>query len=138
MGELIRFGVSLDKDLLDRFDQLIHSQNYSNRSEAIRDLIRASLVKKEWAIEEEIAGTITLVYNHHQREIVNTLTDIQHDFHHLIISTQHIHLDHDNCMEIVVARGRPKEVEQLSQQLKSTRGVKYCSLSMATTGKELV
>lgn len=138
MGELIRFGVSLDKDLLDRFDQLIHSQNYSNRSEAIRDLIRASLVKKEWATEEEIAGTITLVYDHHRRELVNILTDIQHDFHHLIISTQHIHLDNDNCMEIVVAKGSPKEVEQLAQQLKSTRGVKYCSLSMATTGKELV
>lgn len=138
MSNLIRFGVSLDKELLERFDQLIHSQNYSNRSEAIRDLIRESLVKKEWAQGEEVAGTITLVYNHHLRELVNTLTNIQHEFHKLIISTQHIHLDNDNCLEVVVVKGKPKQVEKLAKLLKSTRGVKYSSLSMATTGKKLV
>ncbi|MEW6620783.1 MAG: nickel-responsive transcriptional regulator NikR [bacterium] len=138
MSELIRFGVSLDKKLLERFDKLIHSQNYTNRSEAIRDLIRESLVKKEWVAGKEIAGTITLVYDHHQRELVNTLMDIQHNFHHLIISTQHIHLDHDNCLEIVVVKGKSDEIENLAHQLKSTRGVKYSSLSLATMGKELV
>ncbi|MEW6605931.1 MAG: nickel-responsive transcriptional regulator NikR [bacterium] len=138
MSELIRFGVSLDKKLLERFDKLIHSQNYTNRSEAIRDLIRESLVKKEWVAGKEIAGTITLVYDHHQRELVNTLTDIQHNFHHLIISAQHIHLDHDNCLEIVVVKGKSDEIEKLAHQLKSTRGVKYSSLSLATMGKELV
>ncbi|MFH1860490.1 MAG: nickel-responsive transcriptional regulator NikR [bacterium] len=137
MSNLVRFGISLDKELLDRFDTLIHTQNYSNRSEAIRDLIRESLVREEWIKEEEIAGTITLVYDHHQRELVNTLIDIQHDFHQIIISTQHIHLDHHNCMEIVVVKGKPKEIEELSQQLKTKRGVKHCSLGMATTGKEL-
>ncbi len=138
MAELVRFGVSLDKKLLEWFDRLIHSQNYSNRSEAIRDLIRENLVKEEWIKGEEVAGVITLVYNHHQREVVNILTDIQHDFHHLIISTQHIHLDHDNCLEVVVVKGKPKEVEKLAYQMKSTRGVKYSTLNMATTGKGLV
>jgi len=138
MSNLIRFGVSLDKKLLEEFDQLIRSQNYSNRSEAIRDLIRESLVKKEWETGDEVTGTITLVYNHHLRELTNTLTDIQHDFQHLIISTQHIHLDYDNCMEIVVVKGKPKEIENLVHQLKSTRGVKYSTLSCATTGKKLM
>jgi len=139
VAELIRFGVSLDKKLWERFEELIHSQNYSNRSEAIRDLIRESLVKKEWAKgDKEVAGTITLVYDHHHRGLVNTLTDIQHKFHHLIISTQHIHLDYDNCIEVVVVKGKPKEVEELAYLLKSTKGVKYSSLSMATTGKDLV
>lgn len=137
MSNLVRFGISLDKELLDSFDNFIKTQNYSNRSEAIRDLIRESLVREEWIKEEEIAGTITLVYDHHQRELVNTLIDIQHDFHQLIISTQHIHLDHHNCMEIVVVKGKPKEIEELSRQLKTKRGVKHCSLGMATTGKEL-
>jgi CopG family nickel-responsive transcriptional regulator len=137
MSNLIRFGVSLDKELLKQFDSLIQSQNYSNRSEAIRDLIRESLVKKEWEKGEEVAGCITLVYNHHQRELVSVIMDIQHKFHKLIISTQHIHLDHDNCLEIVVVKGKPNKVAQLSQQLKSTRGVKFCSLSMATTGKKI-
>ncbi|MDI6736111.1 MAG: nickel-responsive transcriptional regulator NikR [bacterium] len=138
MTELVRFGVSLDKKLLEWFDKLIHSQNYSNRSEAIRDLIRENLVKEEWIKGEDVAGVITLVYNHHQRELVNVLTDIQHDFHHLIISTQHIHLDHDNCLEVVVVKGKPKEVEKLAYQMKSTKGVKYSTLNMTTTGKGLV
>jgi CopG family nickel-responsive transcriptional regulator len=138
MSHLVRFGVSIENELLERFDKLIHEKGYSNRSEAIRDLIREDLVKKEWVGGKEVAGIITLVYDHHLRELVSTLTDVQHDFHQLIISTQHIHLDHDNCLEIVIVKGRPKEVEGLAFQLKSTRGVKYSSLSMATTGKELV
>ena len=138
MSDLVRFGISLEKELLDRFDKLIHLQGYSNRSEAIRDLIRESLVKKEWAKGEEVAGTITLVYDHHQRELINKLTDIQHDFHQIILSSQHIHLDHDNCLEVVIAKGNPEKIENLAHKLKSTRGVKYGELIMATTGKELI
>lgn len=137
MLRLVRFGVSMEKQLLEGFDKLIREKNYSNRSEAIRDLIRESLVKEEWVGDKEVAGIIILIYDHHRQEIVNTLTDIQHDFHKLIISTQHIHLDHDNCLEIVVVKGKPKEVKNLAYQLKSTKGVKHSSLSMATTGKEL-
>lgn len=139
MSELVRFGVSLPKDLLDRFDNLIHSKKYSNRSEAIRDLIRELLVKNEWIKgENDVAGTITLVFDHHQRELVNTLTNIQHDFHQFIISTQHIHLDHHNCLEVVIIKGKPDKIEELTNRLKSIRGVKHCAISMATTGKEIV
>ena len=138
MSEIIRFGVSLEKELLEKFDILIKEKKYSNRSEAIRDLIRENLVKREWAEGKEVAGAITLVFDHHKRELVNTLTDIQHNFHKLIISSQHIHLDHDNCLEIIVVRGKPTEVKELADKLRATKGVKYGALSIATTGKELV
>ena len=138
MSEIVRFGVSLEKELLDKFDKLIKEKKYPNRSEAIRDLIRENLVKREWVEGKEVVGSITLVFDHHKRELVNILTDIQHDFHPLIISSQHIHLDHDNCLEIIVVRGKPGEVRELSDKLRSTKGVKYGALSIATTGKELV
>lgn len=137
MAGLIRFGVSLEKELLDRFNKLLREKNYPNRSEAIRDLIREDLVKKEWVKGKEVAGAITLVYDHHKRELVSKLTDVQHKFHDAIISTQHIHLDPINCLEIVVVKGKPRKVEELAQRLKSTKGVKHGSLTMATTGKEI-
>jgi len=138
MSDIIRFGVSLEKELLEKFDKLIKEKKYSNRSEAIRDLIREELVKKEWVEGKEVAGAITLVFDHHKRELMNTLTDIQHDFYQLIISSQHIHLDHDNCLEIIVVRGKPRDARELADKLRATKGVKYESLSIATTGKELV
>ena len=138
MSDIIRFGVSLEKELLVKFDKLIKEKKYSNRSEAIRDLIRENLVKREWIEGKEVAGAITLVFDHHKRELMNTLTDIQHDFHTLIISSQHIHLDHDNCLEIIVVRGKPRDARELADKLRATKGVKYGSLSIATTGKELV
>lgn len=137
MSKIIRFGISLDEELLSKFDNHIKEKDYPTRSKAIADLIRENLIKKEWIEGKEVAGAVTLVYNHHKRELVNTLTDIQHDFHHLIISSQHIHLDDDNCLEIVVVKGKPKEVEKLAQKLKATKGVKHSSLTMATTGKEI-
>lgn len=138
MSSLVRFGVSVEEELLSKFDRLIQKETYANRSEAIRDLIREHLVKREWKEGKEVAGTITLVYNHHRRELVNRLTDIQHELHQFIISTQHIHLDHDNCLEVIIVKGKPEEIEHLAHRLKSTRGVKYSALSMATTGRELV
>lgn len=138
MSNIIRFGVSLEKELLGKFDILIKEKKYPNRSEAIRDLIRENLVKREWVEGKEVAGAITLVFDHHKRDLVNILTDIQHDFHTLIISSQHIHLDHDNCLEIIVVRGKPTEARELADKLRATKGVKYGSLSIATTGKELV
>ena len=138
MSDIIRFGVSLEKKLLEKFDKLIKEKKYCNRSEAIRDLIRENLVKREWIEGKEAAGAITLVFDHHKRELMNTLTDIQHDFHTLIISSQHVHLDHDNCLEIIVVRGKPRDARELADKLRATKGVKYGSLSIATTGKELV
>ncbi|MCK4245378.1 MAG: nickel-responsive transcriptional regulator NikR [Candidatus Omnitrophica bacterium] len=135
--EIVRFGVSLEKELLRRFDSLTGEKKYPNRSEAIRDLIRENLVKREWIKGEKVAGVITLVYDHHKRELVNTLTDIQHHFHELIISTQHIHLDEDNCLEVVVVKGKPKEVGSLADRLKATKGVKHSFLIMTTIGKQI-
>ena len=137
MAGLFRFGISLPKDLLDKFDKLIKGKNYSNRSEAFRDIIRQELVRKEWSGSSEVVGAITLVYDHHKRELVNRLTDIQHDFQGTIISTQHIHLDHDNCLEIIAVKGSPKEAQRLADSLKSVKGVKHGTLSMSSTGKGL-
>ena len=133
MSEIVRFGVSLEKGLLEKFDRLIKEKKYPNRSEAIRNLIRENLVKKEWIEGKEVAGAITLVFDHHKRELVNTLTNVQHDFHQLIISSQHIHLDHNNCLEIIVVRGKPIEVRGLANKLKSTKGVKYGSCLLYTS-----
>ena len=137
MANLFRFGISLEKKLLDDFDILIKRKNYSNRSEAFRDLIRQELVKEEWAEGGEVVGAITLVYDHHKRELVNKLTDIQHNFQGTIISTQHIHLDHDNCLELLAVKGAPTDIGKLADTLKSVKGVKHGTLSMSSTGKGL-
>ncbi len=135
MSKLVRFGVSLDEDLLGQFDRLIRQRKYTNRSEAIRDLIREELVKKEWTENREVTGAITLVYDHHARQLVNKVIDIQHDCHTCILSTQHIHLDHHNCFEIVVTRGKSKDIEALFQKLKAVKNVKHAGFMMATKGK---
>ena len=135
MSGLVRFGVSLDSELLRKFDQLIREKNYSNRSEAFRDLIRQELVAKEWEAGGEVAGAITLIYDHHHRELLNKITDLQHDSQHVIISTQHVHLDNSNCLEIVAVRGKPEDVKRLAEMLRSIKGIKHCTLSMSSTGK---
>lgn len=137
MSELFRFGISLDKRLLDRFDRLIREKRYTNRSEAFRDLIRQELVKKEWEEGKEVAGAIAIVYNHQQRELLNKIMDIQHDFQKLIISSQHIHLDNENCLEILAVKGSSKEVKKLADILKSVKGVRHGTLSMSSTGKDI-
>ena len=137
MSGLIRFGISLDKGLSERFDELIKRRAYTNRSEAIRDLIRQDLVEQEWLYGSEVAGAITLIYNHHKRELLNKITDIQHNFQNVIISAQHIHLDHHNCLEIIAVKGNPAEVQKLASTLKAVKGVKHSTLSMSTTGKAL-
>jgi CopG family transcriptional regulator, nickel-responsive regulator len=137
MSELVRFGVSLEKSLLEKFDKFIKERNYTNRSEAIRDLIRQELIKKEWLQGEDVAGTITLVYDHHKRDLQGKLTDIQHDYQKLIISTQHIHLDHDNCLEIIAARGNPANLQKLADSIKAIKGVKHGTLSMSSLGKDI-
>ena len=137
MSELVRFGVSLEKSLLERFDVLIREKQYTNRSEALRDLIRRELVQREWREGGEVAGAITLIYDHHQRDVLSRVTDTQHGFQKVIISTQHIHLDHHNCLEIVAARGKAEEVQRLADALTSIKGVRHGTLSMSSTGKEI-
>lgn len=138
MNSIIRFGVSLNSKLLKDFDSLISKKGYSSRSEAIRDLIRESLVKEEWEKgEKETVGTVTLVYNHDTRELTHVLTDLQHRYHQAIISTTHIHLDEHNCLEVLVVRGKGKDIKKIADRVIGARGVKYGKLSAATTGKDL-
>jgi CopG family transcriptional regulator, nickel-responsive regulator len=137
MTKLARFGVSLERDLLNKFDRHIRRMNYANRSEAFRDLIRRELVRREWEEGEDVAGAVTIIYDHHRRELVTKLMDIQHDFQKNIISTQHVHLDHDNCLEIVAVRGKPDDVRRLADSLLSVKGVKHGTLSMSSTGRDI-
>jgi CopG family nickel-responsive transcriptional regulator len=137
MSEIVRFGVSLDKRLLNRFDRLIRKRSYTNRSEALRDLIRQEMVKNEWEEDQEVAGAITYIYDHHKRDLLNKLTNIQHMYHEIIFSTQHIHLDHNTCLEIVAVRGKAREVQELAYALRSIKGVRHGTLSMTSTGKAI-
>jgi len=138
MGELVRFGVSIDNELLERFDRQITQKGYTNRSEAIRDLIRDDLVVEEWARNEETVGTITIVYDHHTRELSETLTHLQHSFEGQIMSVLHVHLDHHNCLEVLVVRGRSQRLKAFADRLVGTRGVKHGKLTMTTTGEHLM
>ena len=137
MGKLIRFGVSMDKDLIGRFDKLIDNEGYVNRSEAIRDLIRERLVEEEWKEEDEVCGGILLVYDHHKHNLSEKITEIQHHFYKLVISTQHIHMDHDNCMEIISVRGKAKEIHKFFNKLRATTGIKQCDVIKATVGDKI-
>ena len=137
MPDVFRFGISIDKNLLDKFDRLIREKKYTNRSEAFRDLIREELVKKEWIEGKDVAGAITFIYDHHQRDLLNKIVDIQHQFQKIIISAQHIHLDHENCLEIVAVKGSSRDVQTLADRLKSVKGVRHGILSMSSTGKEI-
>jgi CopG family transcriptional regulator, nickel-responsive regulator len=135
MAEIVRFGVSLEISLLKQFDLLLKEQRYTNRSEAIRDLIRQELLKKEWSDDQEVAGAITYIYDHHQRDLLNRIIDVQHDFHDVIKSTQHIHLDHNNCLEIVAVKGNSTVISNLSNTLKALKGVRHGSLSISGIGQ---
>ena len=138
MSVLSRIGVAIDSDLLKKFDRLITQRGYTNRSEAFRDLIRDELVERMWeSPDSQVVGTITLVYNHHVRLLSEKLTDIQHDFHRSILSTLHVHLDHDNCLEVLVVKGKSAEVRKVADVLISTKGVKHGRLSLSTSGVEL-
>ncbi len=138
MADLTRFGISIDEQLLKRFDRLIETQGHQNRSEAIRDLIRGALVEDQWARDDEqTVGTVTLVYDHHQRDLADKLTEHQHIHHDAIISTLHVHLDSHHCLEVVVIKGSTGEVRRLAAELIGTKGVKHGKLVASTTGKGL-
>ena len=138
MSELSRIGVAIDSDLLAKFDDLIATRGYTNRSEAFRDLIRDELVHKTWErADSDVVGTVTLVYDHHVRMLNEKLVDMQHEFHRNILSTLHVHLDHDNCLEVLVVRGKAHVVQKVADALISTKGVKHGRLTITTSGAEL-
>ena len=135
---ITRFGISLENTLLERFDSLIAKKGYSNRSEAIRALIRDSLVMEEWeSTTAETVGTLTIVYSHDIRELTDTLTDLQHHHHNSIISSMHVHLDEHNCLEVIIVKGKAKDIKSIADRLIGTKGVKHGKLTVTTTGKHL-
>jgi CopG family nickel-responsive transcriptional regulator len=136
--DVIRFGVSTDERLLGRFDALIAEKGYVNRSEAVRDLIRNALVEEEWSDgEAEAVGTVTLVYDHHSTDLSDKLTEHQHSHHEEIVSTLHIHLDSHHCLEVVVLRGKAREIKRIADGLIGTKGVKHGRFVASTTGAGL-
>jgi len=138
MEELARFGVSIPKELLKAFDNYIEKKHYANRSEAIRDLIRQKLVEEEWKeSKEEVVGVITYLYDHHKRELAEKLIDLQHDHYERIITTQHIHVDHHRCLEVVLVRGKANEIKELADRIQSLKGVLHLNLALTTLGKSL-
>ena len=138
MPDLSRIGVAIDSDLLEKFDELIAKRGYTNRSEAFRDLIRDELVERAWERpDSHVVGTVTLVYDHHVRLLNERLTDMQHEHHHNILSTLHVHLDHDNCLEVLVVKGKAGAVKKIAEALISTKGVKHGRLTITTSGAEL-
>ena len=137
-GTLVRFGVSMDERLLKVLDGIVARRGYTSRSEALRDLVRGEQVREAWGKESgPVVGTLTLIYDHHVRELAERLVDLQHDHHGLVHSTMHIHLSHRMCLEVVVLNGKPQEVQRLSDRLIAARGVKHGRL-VATTGEDLV
>ncbi len=138
MGDLSRIGVAIDSDLLKKFDDLIAKRGYTNRSEAFRDLIRDELVEQAWeAPDRKVVGPVSIVYDHHVRLLNEKLTGLQHEHYHHILSTLHVHLDHDHCLEVLVVRGRAGDVRKIADALIATKGVKHGRLTITTTGSEV-
>jgi len=138
MGRLVRFGVSMDNRLLAALDGIVARRRYANRSEAIRDMVRTEQVRESWEKEKgPVVGTLTLVYDHHVREVNERLLNLQHDHEHMVHSTMHVHLSHRMCLEVIVLRGKAREVQTLADRLLAARGVKHGRLT-ATAAKELV
>ena len=135
----MRIGISLPENLLNKFDEIIMNRGYSSRSEGVRDAIRNYIVNFEWMsdVEGERVGVITILYDHSQRGLMDNLTEIQHDFGSIIQSSLHVHLDHDNCLEVIVLRGEGQDVRRAAEKMMSLKGVKHVKLTTTSMGKEL-
>ena len=127
--KITRFGVSIEPDLLKKFDKTIKMEGYTNRSEAIRDLVRKNLIKEEKRNPNaELIGTLTMIYDHHTGDLTSKLLDLQHDHTKEILSTTHIHIDHDNCLEVLVLKGKTSKIQRLADNIKSLKGIKHGEL----------
>jgi CopG family transcriptional regulator, nickel-responsive regulator len=135
MAELTRTGVSIEEDLLEKFDRLIARRGYKNRSEALRDLIRESLIADDVDQNKPVVATLSMVYDHHRPDLSGKLTEIQHHAHDQVLAATHVHLDHDNCLEVVIMKGRSGEIRHLADHMLSMRGVKHGKLVLTSTGK---
>ena len=131
---ITRFGVSIKPELLYKFDKNIKKKGYNNRSEAIRDIIRKSIIKEDTiAPNSEVMGTLTMIYDHHEGTLTNKLLDLQHEHHNEILSTTHIHMDHHNCLEVLVLKGKTGEIKKLADNIKALKGIKHGELVITKT-----
>jgi len=130
---VVRFGVSLENDVMHKLDEYVKDNNLPNRSQAIRSLIEHYTVEHKWQCGNEVAGAIVIVYNHHKRNIDQELNEVQHDFHHLILCSQHIHLSHETCLETIMVRGEASELTTLADRIISLKGIYHGKLVMTRT-----
>jgi CopG family nickel-responsive transcriptional regulator len=131
MKKIKRFGVSLEEDLLKSLDKLATRHKFPNRSQAIRILIRNNLVKQDWQEDKEVAGCIVLVYDHHRRDLLNKSVNLQHKYQVLVLSVQHVHLDHHNCLETIILKGKACHLKELADKLIALKGMKHGQLIMS-------
>jgi len=125
-----RFGVSIENETLDKLDHYVKENQFPNRSQALRHLIEGNQIEKKWKCNNEVAGAIVIVYDHHKFDINNRSSDIQHDYHHIILSTQHVHLNHDICLETIAVKGKASEITELSEKIIALKGVQHGKLVM--------
>jgi CopG family nickel-responsive transcriptional regulator len=137
MSNLSRTGVSLDEDLLKEFDRLITKRGYKNRSEAVRDLIRRALLEENVDSNKPVVGTLTLVYDHHIPNLSEKLTDVQHRAGAMILAATHVHLDHHYCLEVIIMKGKSKELQAVADGILALRGVELGKLVLTNSGKDL-
>jgi len=137
MTDLSRFSISIENRLLERLERLIKRSKYANRSEFVRDMLRERLVEEEWKSNEEVVGTITLIYDHETRELSKKLTRLQHHHHDLVLASTHVHLDEHMCAEMVLAKGKSGEIQEMANLLRQQKGVLHATLSLSSTGKAL-
>jgi CopG family nickel-responsive transcriptional regulator len=131
--DTIRFSVSLPRPLLDELDRRVVGKGYASRSELVRDLIRERLVEETWERgDQEVAGVLTIVYDHHQRALTQHILDVQHQEYVHVVATTHVHIDHDNCLETIILRGLPAEIERLSLEIAGLKGVRFAELTRAS------
>ncbi len=136
-NNLVRFSISLPEELIINFDRLLRKKRYSSRSEAIRDLIRRELIEEEITQNQNVLGVLHLLYDHHKYELSDKLTDIQHHAYEMIISTTHVHVDHDNCLEVILLKGRVEQIRELANTMISLSGVKSGKLYLTSQGQGL-
>jgi CopG family nickel-responsive transcriptional regulator len=137
MSGVVRFSVSIEDRLIRDFDELCRERGWSNRSEAIRDAIRRRLVEREWETGDEVAGVITLLYDHHRPGLAERLTEIQHHALDAVVSTTHVHVDARNCLEVVIVKGEARAIERLAHRMIGLKGVKHGELTGTSTGKRI-
>lgn len=137
MPELVRLSLSIEKPLFDRLERLVKRSGYTNRSEFVRDMIRERLVEGEWQRDQEVLGTVTLVYDHNRRQLSEKLTHLQHHHHEQVLVSTHVHLTRDLCAEVILIRGKASQVQSLADTLRKQKGVYHAELTMSSTGKKL-